>query len=250
MPAQPGSSANLPRPDQPVFVIGDVHGRLDLLERILEKIDAVIGAREMSDPMLVFVGDLVDRGPASAGVLARVHELTTEFPDNVACLLGNHEQMMLDFLEAPVARQARWLRSGGVETCESFGLTVPQDPGLVDHAENLARDLRAALGEDLVHWMHRLPLQVRSGTLYLVHAAVDPGRPLEDQSARVLVWGHPEFLKHARSDGFWIAHGHTVLDDPVCADGRISVDTGAWKTGCLTSAVILPSGEVDFLQTV
>lgn len=249
MLVQPRSGENLPKPDQPVFVIGDVHGRLDLLERILEQIDVTIGDFDMSDPMLVFVGDLVDRGPASAGVLARVHELTTEFPNNVACLLGNHEQMMLDFLDAPVARQARWLRSGGAQTCESFGLVVPSDPGLVDQAETLARDLKDAAGEDLVNWMRQLPLQVRSGTVYLVHAAIDPGRPLEDQSARVLIWGHPEFLKHERSDGYWVVHGHTVAEEPVFAEGRIGVDTGAWKTGCLTSAVILPSGEVDFLQT-
>lgn len=212
---------------------------------MLENIDQVIGALELHDPKLVFVGDYIDKGPASAGVLKRLSELSAEFPENVTCLLGNHEQMMLDFLDAPSARYARWFRNGASHTVESFGLAVPDTE---DQADALGADLREALGP-LEDWLRALPLQHRSGNLTVVHAGMDPRRDIDDQAARILLWGHPEFLTHARNDGQWVAHGHTVMDLPVYADGRISVDTGAHQTGLLTCAVILPDGTVDFLQT-
>ncbi len=236
-----------PKPDQTTFVIGDLHGRSDLLERILEKIDAAIGAAMVADPKLVFVGDVVDRGPDSQKVLRRLFELTSEFPENVSCLLGNHEQMLLDFLDAPRARQSRWLRNGGAETMTSFGLEVPDDPGMVEDAGELARALKAAIGPELEHWLRELPVRIKSGNLHVVHAAIDPGRKIDDQSARVLVWGHPEFLTRDRRDGLWVAHGHTVMDAPLYGAGRISVDTGAWSTDVLSCAMITPEGGVDFL---
>ncbi len=236
-----------PMPEQTTFVIGDLHGRSDLLERILEKIDAAIGAAMVADPRLVFVGDVIDRGPDSQQVLRRLYELTTEFPENVSCLLGNHEQMLLDFLDAPRARQSRWLRNGGAETMASFDLEIPEDPGMVDEAESLAGSLKKALGPELEDWLRELPVQIVSGNLHVVHAAIDPGRKIDDQSARVLVWGHPEFLTRDRRDGLWVAHGHTVMGAPIYAKGRISIDTGAWTTGTLSCAMITPDGDVDFL---
>jgi serine/threonine protein phosphatase 1 len=111
-----------PLPGVDTYVVGDVHGRADLLERVLEAIDADIGQIRARNPQLVFVGDYIDRGPDSAAVLRRMLELSTELPNNVTCLLGNHERMMLDFLVDPVSRGPRWLRSGGTSTLESFGL--------------------------------------------------------------------------------------------------------------------------------
>ena len=234
-----------PVPDQPLFVIGDLHGELDLLEKMLEKIDGAIGQVKLSNPLLVFVGDLVDRGPNSAGVVRRMMELTTEFPENVVSLMGNHEQMLLDFLDAPIARHARWMRNGGVETCDSFGLKVPAEIGdpLV-----VADALIEAIGDELIDWLRIRPLMHTSGNITCVHAAVDPSKPVDRQSERILIWGHPDFLSSTRKDGQWIAHGHTVFDLPSIADNRISVDTGAYQSGVLTCAVLLPNGEADFLQ--
>lgn len=234
-----------PRPEQPLFVIGDIHGEMDLLEKMLEEIDGAIGVVKLSNPLLVFVGDLIDRGPNSADVLQRMFELTTEFPTNVVSLMGNHEQMLLDFLDAPIARHSRWMKNGGIETCESFGLKIPPeigDPLLVAEA------LSEAMGDELLDWMRIRPLMHRSGNITCVHAAVDPSKSLDKQSERVLIWGHPDFLSSTRKDGQWIAHGHTVFDMPSIADHRISVDTGAYASGTLTCAVILPNGEADFLQ--
>ncbi|SFR35868.1 metallophosphoesterase [Litoreibacter janthinus] len=242
-------NSSRPNPTSPHFVVGDLHGTLDLLEHILEQIDHVIGNLEMRDPKLVFVGDYVDRGPSSAAVLNRLNELAHEFPDNVTCILGNHEQMMLDFLDAPEARHARWFRNGAVATLASFGIDIPDEAEWAATANAIADALRSQMGEPMEAWLRTLPTSVRSGNLMVTHAGTDPGRSIEDQSPRVLLWGHPEFLTRVRSDGQWVAHGHTVMENPICGDGRISVDTGAYSTGCLTAAAILPDGTVEFLTT-
>ncbi len=245
---EPKAPATLPAPDQPVFAIGDVHGRLDLLEQILELIDHEIGSKTLKNPKLVFVGNLLDHGPDSARVLTRMRELTREFPHNVLCLMGNHEQMCLDFIDAPAARHARWFKDGAGATFASFGVAVPDEGLDGDAAPQMAAALGQAMGEDMVAWLRDRPLMTSSGTLHVVHAAADPRRAMDDQAARVLTWGHPEFLSVTRGDGQWVAHGHTVFDRPVLKDSRISVDTGAWQSGILSAAMILPNGQVEFVQ--
>jgi serine/threonine protein phosphatase 1 len=238
-----------PNPESPHFIVGDLHGMLDLLEHVLEQIDHVIGTLNLHDPKLVFVGDYIDRGPSSAAVLKRLHELAREFPNNVTCILGNHEQMMLDFMEAPEARHARWYRNGAAQTLASFGIELPIEAEWAATSNAVAMALRSQLGDVMEDWLRSLPTSLRSGNLMITHAGTDPGRDIVDQSPRVLLWGHPEFLTRIRTDGQWVAHGHTVMENAVCAEGRISVDTGAYSTGCLTAAIVLPDGTVEFLQT-
>jgi serine/threonine protein phosphatase 1 len=242
---------DLPRPDHTTYVVGDIHGRPDLLELMLELIDAHIGGTGGLDPQLVFVGDYVDHGPDSAAVLARLQELTREFPQNVACLMGNHERMMLDFLLDPSSRGPRWLREGGAATLASYGLAADGlDQGSsADAWTDAAGRLAEVLGEDSCGWIAQRPLSWNSGNLWVVHAGADPLRPMTDQSARVLLWGHPEFDSAPRSDGTWVAHGHVVQSAPSLAEGRIGLDTGAWRSGRLTSIAIKPDGSHAFLQT-
>ncbi len=238
-----------PRPDRPTYIVGDLHGCAALMERLLHLIDRDIGAIGAKEPQLVFLGDYVDRGLESAEVLARLRDLSADFPDNVVCLMGNHERMMLDFLDDPATRGPRWLRSGGWMTLASFGLPDPPE-GLDATAEvyqAAAKALASAMPEGLAEWMAALPLSWRSGNLWAVHAAADPQHPMEDQSPRVLLWGHPEFGARARRDAAWVAHGHTVVDEPKLSDGIISVDTGAWQTGRLTACAIRPDGSNLFL---
>ena len=211
-------------------------------------LSAEIGALRLKEPKLVFVGNLIDRGPSSARVMSRMKELTTEFPGNVVCLLGSHEQMLLDFLAAPLARYARWMKEGAAETFRSFGVELPDGILDADNAQPAADALREAIGEELLDWVRARPTMLTSGTLHVVHAAADPRRAMEDQSPRVLTWGHPEFLTVARSDGQWVAHGHTPSERPYLKDSRISVDTGAWETGVLSAAMVLPNGQVGFVQ--
>ena len=249
---EPASAVpDLPRPASTTYVVGDLHGRADLLELMLELIDAHIGGTGSADPQLVFVGDYVDLGPDSAGVLSRLAELTRDFPDNVTCLMGNHERMLLDFLDDPALRGPRWIRAGGAATLESFRIS-PDNLTASATAEDwadAARRLAATLDESGRAWLADRPLSWCSGNLWVVHAGADPARPMADQSSRVLLWGHPEFDSAPRGDDAWVAHGHTERDVPLVAEGRIAVDTAAWSTGRLTAIAIAPDGSHAFLQT-
>lgn len=238
-----------PRPEFATYVIGDIHGRADLLERALDRIDEHVGKFSARNPHVVFVGDYIDHGPDSAATLTRVWELSRELPQNVTCLMGNHERMLLDFLADPMTRGPRWLRSGARATLDSFGLHTSQlEPGCPpDLFRREAFALRANMAPALLDWVENLPLTWNSGNLWVVHAAADPQHSMDNQSPRVLLWGHPEFETRPRADGNWIVHGHTPAKAPITAEGRICVDTGAWQTGRLCTAAILPDGRVDFL---
>ena len=250
-PSAGAAAPDLPRPAAATYIVGDLHGRADLLELILELIDAHIGGSGAEDPQLVFVGDYIDHGPDSAGVLARLRELTRDFPDNVTCLMGDHERMMLDFLADPAQRGPRWLRAGGDATLMGFRID-PEDLGTnapPDAWETAASRLATTLGRDTRDWLEALPLSWSSGNLWAVHAGADPSRPMDDQTARVLLWGHPEFDSAPRGDDAWIAHGHVPQDRPDAREGRIALDTGAWSTGRLSAVAIKPDGTHAFLQT-
>ncbi len=242
---------DLPCPEQQTYVIGDIHGRADLLELMLELIDAHIGGTSATDPKLVFVGDYIDLGPDSAVVLQRMQELQESFPDNVVCLMGNHERMLLDFLADPTTRGPRWLRAGAAETLRSFGVATAdlEDTPEYDAFPAAAHSLRRRLPKSTQEWLENLPLSWTSGNLWVVHAGADPGHAMEDQTARVLLWGHPEFDSASRGDDVWIAHGHTEMDAPLAVEGRIATDTAAWKSGRLTACAIRTDGRHDFLQT-
>jgi serine/threonine protein phosphatase 1 len=250
-PSEAPEDTDCPRPEQATYVVGDIHGRADLLALLLGLIDAHIGGTSSTDPHLVFVGDYIDHGPESAETLARLRELTRDFPTSVTCLMGNHERMMLDFLTDPVTRGPRWLREGGAATLWNFRIDPEplQTTGRAEDFREAARRLDAAMPEGLRDWMASLPLSWRSGNLWAVHAGADPAHPMEAQSTRVLLWGHPEFEAVPRADGTWVAHGHTEMDRPLYEDGRIALDTGAWRTGRLTACAIRPDGQHDFLQT-
>ena len=161
--------------------------------------------------------------------------------------MGNHERMLLDFLSDPTLRASRWLRAGGTQTLASFGIAEPERTP--DGYDEAARALLQAMEPGLLDWVAARPLSWHSGNLWVVHAAADPQHSMPAQSARVLLWGHPEFDAIARNDGVWVAHGHTAIDAPRIANGRVNVDTGAWKTGQLSAAAFLPDGTIDLLST-
>jgi len=238
-----------PRPEFATYVVGDLHGRADLLERALDRIDEHVGHTRARNPQVVFVGDYIDHGPDSAAALTRVWELSKALPANVTSLMGNHERMLLDFMADPATRGPRWLRSGARATLDSFGLHSSQlTPGC--GAEVFRREataLRDHMAPELLDWLARLPLSWHSGNLWVVHAGADPQHAMDDQSPRVLLWGHPEFGARPRFDDAWVVHGHTPAETHVFEDGRICVDVGAWESGILCTAAISPSGKVEFL---
>ena len=238
-----------PQPKMPVYVIGDIHGRLDLFDEILAKIDLDIGTAEITAPVLVCVGDYIDRGEDSALVLERVKALNDAQPTQFVCLMGNHERMMLEFLHQPDRRRARWLKHGGLQTLASFGVGGVTHTSPLAALEEAANALRAAMPDGLEMWLRRLPKVWKSGSLVCVHAAANPALPIAEQSRHTLLWGHEDFFGMPRTDGIWVAHGHTALPNPRCEESRISLDTGAYTSGMLSSARVLPDGSVTFLWT-
>lgn len=236
-----GAEFPLPAPLRPVWVIGDVHGCADLLERLMVQIFARSPRNKID---VVLTGDYIDRGPDSCGTLSFLHDLIRTEP-NVVCLRGNHEEMLFSFLDDPVANGRRWLRHGGRETLRSYGL---QADGLLDMGRGLqdvADRLRDAMGPDVLIWLKSLPLQWSSGNVTVVHAALDPACALDMQSANTMLWGHPKFFNVPRSDGMWVVHGHTIVAKAgIAGRGRIAVDTGAYESGHLSGVLISPDGNI------
>ncbi len=233
--------------DEPVYAIGDIHGRSDLLIDLLRQIEADANAVGAYAPLTVFLGDYIDRGDHSAEVIDCLTVIEEEGAAEAVFLRGNHEQMMLDFLEDP-ATASRWLRFGGLSTLMSYGLR-----GITgtSSAEDLAvvRDrLAEAVDPAHVAFLKRLSHSHRAGNLLFTHAGADPGIPVEMQNPSTLLWGCATFGAMPRHDGIWVVHGHTIVDTPAARRGVISVDTGAYVTGHLTAARIW-QGEVSFLST-
>jgi serine/threonine protein phosphatase 1 len=222
-------------PDAPFYAIGDVHGCEGLLANLLDQIEK----REHSGtPRIIFVGDYVDRGEGSALTLKWLYALSTVPDLTVVCLMGNHEDMMIKFMDDPKEHGARWLRYGGLQTLDSFGIRGISQSS-TDAAMVKARNsLRAKMDKGMEDWLRALPVFWQSGNIAVVHAGADPAIPLDRQEPRNLKWGHKDFATQPRADGIWIIHGHTIVDDACVEDGRISIDTGAYATGRLTAAYI------------
>ncbi|CUH79080.1 metallophosphoesterase [Tropicibacter naphthalenivorans] len=239
-PAAPTFSAPI-APEQSFFAIGDIHGSLEPFRATLRVIETI-----EERPTVICVGDYVDRGEESAEILNLLKRLNTEFPDLFLCLKGNHEEMMLNFLDDPGKHGRRWLRHGGLQTVASFGLGYNAETAL----ETLRDQLADAMGPDMIDWMRNLPDRWQSGNVAVVHAGADPSVPIDLQAQRTLLWGHPEFVTKPRSDETWVLHGHTIVKTPHARAGRIAVDTGAYATGVLTTAYVCTNGEVEFFTNM
>ncbi|WP_439124803.1 metallophosphoesterase [Marivita sp.] len=223
------------QPESAFCVIGDVHGRIDLLTTLVEALP--------KETSIICVGDLIDRGDHSRDVLSYVMG-----HDSITSLMGNHEQLMLNFLKSPETQGRRWLRNGGLQTLASFGIAGMTETSGAEALLNARDSLYDAMGDQMVAWLAGLECIAWSGNVAVVHAGADPSTPLEDHDPDTFIWGHPDFCKTQRADGFWIVHGHTIVDHPKMRDGRISIDTGAYATGQLTAAVFTPDG-VEFIST-
>lgn len=224
-----------PQPYEPLCVVGDLHGCFSIFQRLLDKIP--------EDHRIVLVGDYIDRGEESAELLrfiAERHDFT--------CLKGNHEDMLLRFLDDPAERGARWLRYGGLQTLASFGIQGGREQMDAEALEDCSSRLKAAMGNQLIEWIRNLELSVVSGNLLITHAGADPNRPEYGQTEQDLMWGHPDFSRQKRTDGIWVAHGHTIQETPTASHGRIGVDTGAYASGVLSAACIA-NGDITFIQS-
>lgn len=228
-----------------VYAVGDIHGRADLLERLLDDLarDIAQGSFE-GRPILVFLGDYVDRGFQSKSVVDlllsdRLSSFETYF------LKGNHEAAMLQFLQDPTIGP-RWAEYGGVETLVSYNVQPPRTRTNPEEWEHASEQLNKAMSDAHKHFLHNLDLSVRIGDYLFVHAGVRPGVALDQQTERDLLWIREEFLQDRRQCEAVIVHGHTPTSAPFRDSRRIGIDTGAYLSGRLT-AVRLENDKVEFL---
>jgi serine/threonine protein phosphatase 1 len=240
--ATPGQTEDKPRSTAvpagtAVYAIGDIHGRSDLLAELHQGIVADAARRDVTRRVIVHLGDYVDRGPDSAGVLYRLLDAPLDGFESI-CLLGNHERMMLDFLEDPSVGPI-WLRNGGDATMASYGVAYDPKGGFdLQRLRGLQAELRFRLPERHLTFLRGLRLLHVEGDYAFAHAGIRPGIELEAQEEMDLLWVRGLFLRSERDHGKMIVHGHTIVPEPEILPNRIGIDTGAWYTGRLTSLVL------------
>lgn len=230
-----------------VYAIGDVHGRLDLLRDLEAKIVAHATQNPVSRPVLVYIGDYVDRGYESRQVLDHLIAPPPAGFDRV-CLKGNHEDFLLRFLD-DTSIAPMWLVNGGRETLLSYGITLTAGLELGDQVSDAQARLRDEFPQAHHDFLTSLKLSHLEGDYLFVHAGVRPGVPLEQQKESDLLWIRDEFLRSdSTHNGRVVVHGHTVVAEPEVRSHRIGIDTGAFATGHLTCLVIEGSDR-GFFQT-
>ena len=218
---------------QRFYVIGDIHGRCDLLDELIlaiEEDDAQVGQAETT---IIFLGDLVDRGPESARVIETARQWGKR--RKVRYLAGNHEEMFLQSFEDKEMLR-HFLKHGGRETVLSYGIKKKR------YNELSLKELQAELHK-LVPAEHRNFLAAMedimiAGDYVFVHAGIDPKRSIEDQKSSDMRWIRDRFLKHREPLSHVVVHGHTIFEDVEHTDYRIGIDTGAFRTGNLTALVL------------
>jgi serine/threonine protein phosphatase 1 len=217
-----------------LYVIGDVHGRFDLLEDLNEKITSDLAGADYDEALTVFLGDYIDRGPDSAAVIARLAE--GDFPTPIIALRGNHEQMLLSFLEDERLLDF-WRRFGGVETLQSFDIDMSEVvPGT--RFKTIQEELSARLTHDDLHFMADTRSYFSVGDYFFCHAGVRPGVALTEQHHHDLLWIRDDFLGSEADHGKIIVHGHTPVTIPDVRPNRINIDTGAFASDVLTCLVL------------
>lgn len=245
-----GTSRSGQQPSVPaghrIYAIGDIHGRDDLLGDLLDRIAADTASRGPARQVVVFLGDLIDRGPASAQVIERLRRYRPA-DARVVFLGGNHEEVLLRILDGEEQLVPDWLRFGGAECMESYGIDRKRLRRL--SPAKAAAAIRAAIPPAHVEFLDGFDDSFRAGDYLFVHAGIRPGVPLAEQSQTDLRWIREPFLKHAGSHGSVVVHGHTISEQVEERANRIGVDTGAYRTGVLT-AIVLEGADRWFLQTL
>lgn len=238
-----------PRPSLPkgerAYVVGDVHGRLDLFEELIHAIEH--DDLESPPPVrttVVLLGDLVDRGPQSAQVVARAREWKTQRPLRI--LAGNHEEMFLEAFE-DTAILRHFLKHGGRETLFSYGLTRLQfNEATVDEIQTLMHQLVPQRDRD---FMETFEDYIALGDYLFVHAGIRPEVALEEQRRHDMLWIREPFLRYAEAHSHVVVHGHTIFEEIDERPNRIGIDTGAFRSGKLT-ALVLEGDERRYIQAV
>ena len=220
-----------------VYAVGDVHGRLDVLEPLVADILSDVRATAPKGgerPLLVFLGDYVDRGPSSAGVIDLILQLSKNPALEVCPLKGNHEEAMLTFLYEPSFGPA-WIQHGGGTTMASYGVSPPLLRNEPEAWVEANQAMLEAMPQAHRDFLTGLSLYHTVGDYAFVHAGVRPGATIDEQDERDLLWIRYEFLEATGPFDKVIVHGHTPTEEPQMLRHRLGVDTGAYATGILTA---------------
>lgn len=231
-----------------LWAVGDIHGRLDLLKPLVEAIVSDLRATVATRRMVVFLGDYIDRGPDSRGVLQLLEGLSAVQGIEWRFLKGNHEQAMLSFLDDPSAGP-KWCEYGGDRALRSYGLRVPELTHRTEAWARVAADLRHKLAATEIAFLKNLELSVSVGGYFFSHAGARPGVALDRQSAKDLMWIRQPFLDSPVGFEQVVVHGHTPATNVFLDARRIGIDTKAYDSGVL-SAVRLEGQKRDLLQAV
>ena len=217
-----------------IYAIGDIHGRADLLQTLLSKIDVHRTLHPPANSITVFLGDFIDRGPASREVLDLL--LGRKQTKETVFLKGNHETFVPRFLSDPAALD-KWRLCGGLETLVSYGLKPSINPDASEQIQ-LAEELATSIPREHLEFLESLDLSFGCGDFLFVHAGIRPGVPIRKQKEEDLLWIREEFLCCEQPFENFVVHGHTPVLTPDIRPNRINIDTGAFATGRLTCAVI------------
>ena len=230
-----------------VYVIGDIHGRLDLLHSLHEQISNEL--RQLPAPrdaIVVYLGDYIDRGSDSFGVVELLLKTPIEGCRQIY-LRGNHESEMDGFLAAPKPNHV-WTQCGGMETALSYKVRVKAQVSAVDRVIEMRDQLLELIPAEHRRFYSELQLNYEIGDYFMVHAGVRPGVPLAQQRHEDMLWIRGPFLSYTGQFGKVVVHGHTVTPQPIILPNRIGIDTGAYHSGKLTS-VVLEEDQIRFLST-
>jgi serine/threonine protein phosphatase 1 len=227
----------IPNGNTRVYAIGDIHGRLDLLERAIAAIHRDVETLG-EGALTVTLGDYIDRGPASRGVIEVL--AANPFPTPYVALKGNHEALLQGFLTDPAIGD-HWRRLGGLETLHSYGVPVG-DLMIGKNFAEAALRLRDAMPSAHIEFLRSLKMSLDHGKYFFCHAGVRPGIALAKQSDDDLLWIRDLFLNSTLDFGKIVVHGHTPAAAPEVRPNRINIDTGAFATGRLTCIVLDDEG--------
>ncbi|WP_208347098.1 metallophosphoesterase [Pseudaestuariivita rosea] len=236
--AEPRCRMVIPTITQPIYAIGDIHGRLDLY-RALERWILADLRKSGGVGLIVALGDIVDRGPSTAQL---IELFAAGSADNVrkVCLLGNHERMMLDFLKSP-SMASDWLSFGGWQTLMSYG--IKPTTGMTD--AQLKEAVSTQIPAHHIDFLKSMPISLHAGDYFLSHAGADKRYGLEDQPEDVLLWGrsqpsHPDAV---------VVHGHRTVEQAKHFGSRIALDTNAYASDVLSAVRLGPDTTTLFMET-
>jgi serine/threonine protein phosphatase 1 len=217
------------------YVIGDVHGRFDLLKQLLEAIHEDLRRHPPNKALLVFVGDLIDRGPQSAEVIEHLRNYRRDSVKTMF-LLGNHEEVLLRILRGDAALISKWCSFGGSQCLASYGLDGRELERL--NQMDAVEVIRKTIPREHIAFLESFADTCRFGDFLFVHAGIRPGIEIDQQRQKDLRWIREPFLFDETDHGFVVVHGHTISPEVTVHPNRIGIDTGAYRTGVLTALLI------------